>query len=231
MRILSVEDDPDFQHLVSHALRNQGYEVHYAFTGKEGCEKAFSLNPDVILLDLMLPMMNGVEVMRELKKNKATRAIPIVIMTAFPGEANFLESEVQTLGRVEYLRKPISMAELVKTIQRLLGTGAATPPSAVWERGAMRLAADSKAVWIGERMIANLPPKRFEVLYHLMQNPGEAPWEDLVAKIWGKAGTKNDLEKTIQRLREDLGPESYLLATTRNGYQLMACPPPGKALP
>ncbi|MFI5349773.1 MAG: response regulator transcription factor [Elusimicrobiota bacterium] len=221
LRILSVDDDPDFQHLLSQALRNQGFEVHYAFTGKEGCEKALSLNPDVVLLDMMLPMMNGLEVMRELKKNKATRDIPIVIMTAYPAEANFFESEVQSLARVEYLRKPVLMPELIQMIKRMFKSDFVNPPFAVWKRGAMRLIADSKSLWIGDLLVANLAPKRFEVLYHLMQSPGEVPWRDLVAKVWGKDGTKNDLEKTIQRLREDLGAESYRLCTTRKGYQLI----------
>ena len=100
-RILSGEDDPDFQHLISIALRNQGFEVHYAFTGKEGCEKTLSLNPDLVLLDMMLPVMNGVEVIKELKKHKATRDIPFIIMTAYPAEAHFFESEVKSLGSVE----------------------------------------------------------------------------------------------------------------------------------
>ncbi len=221
LRILSVEDDPDFQHLISLGLRNQGFDVHYAFTGKEGCEKALSLNPDLLLLDMMLPMMNGVEVMQELKKNKATRDIPVIVMTSYSAEANFFESEVKNLGIVAYLRKPVQMEELVKTIKRVLGGSAESPPFAVWKRGTLRLISDSKSVWIGERLVANLAPKRFEVLYHLMQASGEVPWRELVDKVWGKDGTKNDLEKTVQRLREDLGSESYRLSTTRNGYQLV----------
>jgi DNA-binding response OmpR family regulator len=142
-------------------------------------------------------------------------------MTAYPAEAHFFESEVKTLGQIEYLRKPVQMEELVKTIKRMLRARADSPPFAVWHRGAMRIIAESKSVWIGERMIANLAPKRFEVLYHLMQTRGEVTWQELVDKIWGKDGTKNDLEKTVQRLREDLGPEAYLLSTTRNGYQLI----------
>ncbi len=221
LRILSVDDDPDFQHLISHALRNQGFDVHYAFTGKEGCEKALSLNPDVVLLDMMLPMMNGVEVMRELKKSKATRDIPIIIMTSYPSDANFFESEAKTLGRVVYLRKPVEMPELVAAIKRAAGDDAAKPPLAVWKRGVVRLIPESKSVWIGERLVANLSPKRFEVLYHLMQASGEAPWRELVDNIWGKDGTKNDLEKTIQRLRADLGAEAFRIGTTRKGYQLL----------
>ncbi len=219
-RILSVEDDPDFQHLISYALRNQGFEVHYAFTGKEGLEKAVSLAPDLILLDMMLPVMNGVEVVKELKKSKATRDVPVVILTAYPAEATFFESQVKALGAVEYLRKPIQVDELVGACKRLLRGRSTRPPFPVWKKGSVRIIAETKSVWIGSKMIANLAPKRFEVLYHLLQAGGEVAWEELVAKVWGKDGTKNDLEKTVSRLREDLGAESYRLSTTRAGYKL-----------
>lgn len=219
-RILSVEDDPDFQHLISIALRNQGYDVHYAFAGPEGHEKALSLNPDLILLDMMLPGMNGPEVIGRLKKNKATKDIPVIVLTAYPADANFRESEAMALGAVEYLRKPVQIEELLKSLRRLLSGRKSKAPFAVWERGAVRIMPESKSVWIGGRMAANLAPKRFEVLFHLLQKEGAAPWEELLRKIWGREGTKNDLEKTVQRLREDLGTEGWRLSTTREGYQL-----------
>lgn len=219
-RILSVEDDPDFQHLISIALRNQGYDVHYAFTGPEGHEKALSLNPDLILLDMMLPGMNGPEVIARLKKNKATKDIPVIVLTGYPAGANFRESEAMALGAVEYLRKPVQIEELLKSLRRLLSGRKSKAPFAVWERGAVRITPESKSVWIGGRMAANLAPKRFEVLFHLLQKEGASPWEELLRKIWGREGTKNDLEKTVQRLREDLGAEGWRLSTTREGYQL-----------
>ncbi len=219
-RILSVEDDPDFQHLISLALRNQGFEVHYAFTGPEGHEKALSLNPDLILMDMMLPGLNGPEVVKLLMKNKATRDIPVIVLTAYPTDSNFFESEIKALGVVEYLRKPVQLEELVKAIRRLLSSRRDKPAFTVWERGAVRIVSDTKAVWIGGTMVAQLAPKRFEVLFHLLQSEGEIPWEELVQKIWGRDGTKNDLEKAVQRLREDLGAEGYRLTTTRGGYQL-----------
>lgn len=219
-RILSVEDDPDFQHLISLALRNQGFEVHYAFTGPEGHEKALSLNPDLILLDMMLPGLNGHEVIKLLKKNKETKDIPIIVLTAFSAEANVFQSEIMALGVIEFLRKPVQLDALIKAMRRLLGARKAKPPFTVWKRGAIRIVSESKSVWIGGTMVANLAPKRFEVLFHLLQSDGEVAWEDLVQKIWGRDGTKNDLEKTVQRLREDLGPEGYRLSTTRGGYQL-----------
>lgn len=223
-RILSVEDDPDFQYLISHILRNQGFEVHYAFTGPEGHEKAVSLNPDVILLDMMLPGLNGVEVVKLLKKNKATRDIPIAVLTAYPSDANFFESELKALGPIEYLRKPVTNDELVACVKRLAGKRGTRPPAAVWKRGVFRIIPDSKSAWIDGRLIANLAPKRFEVLFHLVQSETELPWQELVVRIWGRDGSKNDLEKTVQRLREDLGPDAYRLSTTRKGYQLLVAP-------
>jgi DNA-binding response OmpR family regulator len=221
-RILSIEDDPDFQHLISIVLRNQGFEVHYAFTGPEGHEKALSLNPDLILLDMMLPGLNGPEVIKLLQKSKATRDIPIIILTAFSAESNVFESEMMAMGVIEYLRKPVQLEELVKLIRRMLGDRAAKPPFALWLRGVFRIVSETKTVWINGKMVANLAPKRFEVLYHLLQTEGEVPWEELVAKVWGREGKKNDLEKTVQRLREDLGAQGYRISTTRAGYKLAA---------
>lgn len=223
-RILSIEDDPDFQHLISHALRSQGFEVHYAFSGPEGLEKALSLSPDLILLDMMLPGLNGVEVMRRLHKDKAARGLPVIVLTAYAADSNFMESEIKALGTVEYLRKPVPPDELVRAIRRLLDGRRSRPALAVWERGAFRIAPEGKSVWVGERMIAHLAPKRFEVLFHLLQSRGEVPWGELTRKVWGPEGTKNELEKTISRLREDLGPEAYRLGTTRRGYQLLTDP-------
>jgi two-component system, OmpR family, phosphate regulon response regulator PhoB len=223
-RILSIEDDADFQQLISHALRPHGFELHYAFSGPEGLEKALSLAPDLVLLDMMLPGLNGVEVMRRLKKDKATRELPVIVLTAYAADANFMESEVQALGTVEYLRKPVPPETLLRAIRRLLDGRRSRPALAVWERGAFRLAPEGKSVWVGERMIAHLAPKRFELLFHLLQSKGEVPWQELVRKVWGADGTKNELEKTVSRLREDLGAESWRLGTTRRGYQLRSDP-------
>jgi DNA-binding response OmpR family regulator len=223
-RILSIEDDADFQHLISHALRPHGFELHYAFSGPEGLEKAMSLAPDLILLDMMLPGLNGVEVMKRLKKDKALRELPVIVLTAYAADANFMESEVQALGAVEYVRKPVPPEVLLRAIRRLLDGRRTRAPLATWERGAFRIAPEGKSVWVGGKMIAHLAPKRFEVLFHLLQSRGELPWEELLRKVWGPEGTKNELEKTVSRLREDLGAEAYRLGTTRRGYQLRTEP-------
>jgi len=221
-RILSVEDDPDFQHLISRVLRNQGYEVHYAFTGPEGRDKALSLNPDLVLMDVMLPGMSGVEVVRLLRKNPATLDTPIIVMTAYHSGAGSIEEEVRTLDRIEYLRKPVRAKELLPLIRRLLAGTAANPPAECWTRRGMRIFPDTKSVLLGERMIPGLGPKRFLLLVELARSEGEVAWDDLVHRIWGSAGCKNDLQKTVERLRRDFGDQAYRISTTRRGYRLLA---------
>ena len=118
-RILSVEDDPDFQHLVSYALRSQGFEVHSAFTGPEGHQKALALLPDLILMDLMLPGLNGLEVLTLLKQREKTRDIPVIVLTAYSEDAAF-EKDLKALGAFEYLSKPIRFDALIRLVRRIL---------------------------------------------------------------------------------------------------------------
>ncbi len=119
-RILSVDDDLDLQQLVAYVLRKKGWEVAYAYDGKAGLEKARELKPDLILLDMMLPIMNGIEVITALKEKDDTKLIPVIVMTAYPSDAQFVQSTVMGLGAVEYLAKPVHIDELVKTVERLL---------------------------------------------------------------------------------------------------------------
>lgn len=119
-KILSVEDDPDFQRLIAAALDGQGYDVRYAYTGPEGRDMALALAPDLILMDMMLPGLSGLEVIKLLKANEATSRVPIIVLTAFPAIDGFFESEVKAHGASLYMRKPVHFDTLVKVIRRLL---------------------------------------------------------------------------------------------------------------
>lgn len=119
-RILSVEDDVDLQQVVAYALAKKGWDVVYAYDGNDGLAQALKLKPDLILLDMMLPGLNGIEVIKGLKESEATREIPVVVMTAYPSDAQFLENAVRAMGAVEYLAKPVHIDALVKTVERLL---------------------------------------------------------------------------------------------------------------
>ena len=119
-KILSIEDDVDLQQVVAYVLKKKGWEVIFAYDGKDGLEKAIELKPDLILLDMMLPGLNGIEVITELKANAATKAIPVIVMTAFPSDAQFIESVAVAMGAVKYLAKPVHIDTLIETVERLL---------------------------------------------------------------------------------------------------------------
>ena len=119
-KILSIEDDVDLQQVVAYALKKKGWEVVFAYDGKDGLEKAIELKPDLILLDMMLPGLNGIEVITELKAGAETRAIPVIVMTAYPSDAQFLESVAVAMGAVKYLAKPVRIDDLIRTIEELL---------------------------------------------------------------------------------------------------------------
>lgn len=221
-RILSIEDDADLQHLIGLTLHNNGFEVQYAFNGKEGYEKILSMHPDLILLDLMLPGMNGVEILKAVKANKEVRDLPVIVITAYGDDVSMLEHSVKALGAVEYLRKPLEMAKLVSHIRRALAAAPRTeaPPEEI-RRGVVKADPRFKTVFINDRLIATLAPRRFQLLRVLLEADGELSKEAICAKLGG-AGTVFALEKAIQRLREDLGPtESKRIQTTETGYRLI----------
>ena len=121
----------------------------------------------------------------------------------------------------EFEGTPVRFEELLGAIRRVLAGRKSKPPFVVTKRGVFRIIPEAKSVWIGGTLISNLAPKRFAVLFHLLQSEGEVPWEDLLLKVWGRDGAKNDLEKTVQRLREDLGAEGRRLQTTAEGYEIV----------
>ena len=118
--ILSIDDDPALQELVGRVLGGHGHDVHGAFTGEEGYEKALSLNPDLIILDLMLPTLSGLEVLKLLKAHETLRLVPVIVVTAFVGEPPFTESAIKALGAREFLPKPVQFEALAALINSTL---------------------------------------------------------------------------------------------------------------
>lgn len=222
-RILVVEDDADLQRLLALSLGREGWDVHYAYRGPEGFEKAVALLPRIILCDMMLPGYGGVELIRRLKANPATRDVPIVVMTAYYGSATLVESEVRKLGVIEYVRKPFKLSELVRLLRSLIDAlPAPPPPHPVVKKGCMRLDPASRGVWVDDKLVATLPPTRFAVLRALVESVGPVDCSSLMNKIWRRDDCKGNLEKTIERLREDLGEAARRLRTTAEGYEVDA---------
>lgn len=221
-RVLIIEDDGDLQQMLSLALNNEGYEVHYAFNGKEGYDKIISLQPDLIVLDLMMPVLNGIEVMKLCATNISVRDIPIVVMTAHGDKADMLESSIRAQGAREYLRKPFELAEMKRVIKRMLSQYPrnVAPPNQT-AKGIIRLDTSFRTLFINDKRVATLSPTKADVIKVLIESKGPVKREKLLQAVWGKEGSDAALEKTIQRLRDDMGEEGRRIQTTGDGYELI----------
>ncbi len=221
-KVLIIEDDGDLQQILSLTLSKDGYELHYAFNGKEGLDKMVSLQPDVVLLDLMLPVLNGAEVMKQVSTNTSLKDIPIIVMTAHGDKADMLESSMKAQGARAYMRKPFELGEVRSLVKRMLSQYPRVPVTAAQvAKGQVRLDLKFRTVWISDRRVATLSPMKARVLELLLQSKGPVKRETILKDVWGDAGAVPALEKTIQRLREDLGAESPRLQTTADGYEIV----------
>jgi two-component system response regulator MprA len=218
-RVLIVEDDEDIADVLRRSLRNEGYEVRTSADGVEALDVAAGFFPDLVVLDLGLPRMDGVEVCRQLR---ADSDVPILMLTARAET----EDRVGGLdsGADDYLVKPFERRELLARIRALLRR---RPPrgSASLEVADLTLNPDTREVRRGAREI-ELTNREFELLEHLMRNERlVVSRERLLDEVWGYDPTAatNTVDVFISNLRRKLeaGGESRLLHTKRGaGYVL-----------
>jgi two-component system, OmpR family, response regulator MprA len=220
-RVLVVEDDEEIAQVLQRSLRLEGYEVRIAGDGEAALDQSSAFNPDLVILDLGLPKLDGIEVARRLR---AADDVPILMLTA----RDALESRVEGLdsGADDYLVKPFERQELLARLRALLRR---RPP-----RGAASLTVadlslnpDTHEVSRGEREI-ELTQREFELLEYLMRNERiVVPRQRLLEEVWGydPFATTNTIEVFVSNLRRKLeaGGEARLLHTIRGaGYVLRA---------
>jgi two-component system response regulator MprA len=220
-RVLVVEDDEEIALVLQRSLRLEGYEVRIAGDGEAALEQAVAFNPDLVILDLGLPKLDGIEVARRLR---ADDDVPILMLTA----RDALESRVEGLdsGADDYLVKPFERQELLARLRALLRR---RPPrgSASVVVGDLALNPDTHEVARGEREI-ELTQREFELLEYLMRNERiVVPRQRLLEEVWGydPFATTNTIEVFVSNLRRKLeaGGEPRLLHTIRGaGYVLRA---------
>ncbi len=220
-RVLIVEDDDDIADILRRSLRNEGYEVRTSADGIEALDVAAGFLPDVVVLDLGLPGLDGVEVCRRLRSDGD---VPILMLTARAET----EDRVTGLdsGADDYLVKPFERKELLARIRALLRR---RPPrgSATLEVGDLVLNPDTREVRRGEREI-ELTNREFELLEFLMRNERlVVSRERLLDEVWGydPMAATNTIDVFISNLRRKLeeGGETRLLHTKRGaGYVLKA---------
>jgi two-component system, OmpR family, response regulator RegX3 len=203
--VLVVEDEPAIVEAVAYALELEGFQVSSAAGGREGLEAARRLKPAVVILDVMLPGMSGLDVCRQLRRESD---VPIIMLTAKEAEADKVAG--LELGADDYMVKPFSMRELVARVRvqlrRAAKSGALSESNEVLRAGAVELDVDAHEVRVGGEPIP-VRPKEFELLESLMRRRGRLATRDtLIDEVWGPdhfGGTRT-LDVHIKRLREKL---------------------------
>jgi len=218
-RILVVEDEPTIAESVAARLRAEGFAVDIAADGPGAVAAVRRINPDAVVLDLMLPGFDGLEVCRRLQ---AERSVPILMLTARDDETDLLVG--LAVGADDYLTKPFSMRELAARVHALVRRAARyETPAGTLRIGDLEINRAERRV-LRAGVEAQLTPTEFDLLVHLAERPRAVlPRERLLAEVWGWAdasGTRT-VDSHIKGLRRKLGAD--LIRTVHGvGYALEA---------
>ena len=202
-RLLLVEDDPDLAHLTRMHLEEEGYEVQVESDGQRALDLARAQPFDLIVLDLMLPGLSGLEVCRALRSEP--RYVPIIMVTAKGAELDRILG--LELGADDYLTKPASLRELAARVRamfrRVEGLESRAQDEDTLERGALRIDVIKRTAWL-EGQAVELTAKEFDLLVYFAAHPGRVfTRNDLVDEVWGPgyAGYEHTVNSHINRLR------------------------------
>ncbi len=220
-RILIVDDEPDLLELLRINLREAGYEVETAARGREALESVRRSPPDLVVLDLMLPDVEGTEICRQLRQDTELAALPIIMLTAKADEVDRVVG--LELGADDYVTKPFNPRELILRVRAVLRRQATPTTSArALAHGALRIDPDRHRCTV-EGDEVGLTAKEFELLRSLMERPGRVMTRSqLLESVWGSdvVVTTRTIDTHMKRLREKLGRASDLIETVRGvGYR------------
>lgn len=222
--ILIVEDEADILNLLKYNFQSEGYEALTAKDGEQALEIVERQKPDVLLLDIMLPGMDGIEVCKTLKAKSETRDIPVVMLTA-KGEEEDRISGFE-LGIDDYVVKPFSPRELILRVGAVLRRSKNPPKhDDVWEHGGLRVDFGEFRVMVDDQE-ADLTATEFNLLAALIKANGRVlSREHLLDKVWGYEfmGYARTVDTHMHRLRQKIGPYADWIHTVRGiGYRLKA---------
>lgn len=231
-RILVVDDERDLLGTLEYNLSREGYDVVCAETGAGALRLARAApHPDLILLDLMLPDMSGTEVCSAIRREEATHAIPILMLTARGGEIDRVVGF--EVGADDYVVKPFSTRELLLRVRAILRrVTSPEPPSSEVAFGRVRIDPEAHRVWVdGEEV--TMTALELRLLRTLHERRGRVQTrERLLSDVWGIDAdvTTRTVDTHIKRLREKLGPAAGYVETVRGvGYRMRSRPEDGLA--
>jgi two-component system response regulator RegX3 len=224
--VLLVEDEPSFVEALVVGLKREGFRVEVAYDGAEALDKFATVRPDLVLLDIMLPKVSGIDVCRTIRASGSRT--PVIMVTAKSSEIDTVVG--LEVGADDYVSKPYRLRELVARMRAVLRR---TPPSSeaadegdVLEVGDLRLDPERHEVYLRDQVVG-LPLKEFELLELLMTNAGRVlTRETLIDRVWGPhyVGDTKTLDVHVKRLRarvEDDPSKPQRITTIRGlGYKL-----------
>ena len=221
--ILVVEDDLDIRELISFNLQNEGHQVFEAKDGEAGIDKAREKLPDLILLDLMLPGIQGLDVCRIIKSDQETKETPIIMVTALGQEEDIVKG-LET-GADDYITKPFSIKVLIARVNAVLKRSIEVGEDKSKDIliNGINIKTRSREVWVNKNLINDLTFSEFQILYLLAGHPG---WVftryQIIDKIRGDnyPVTDRSVDFQIVGLRKKLGDAGKLIKTVRGvGYR------------
>ncbi len=225
-RVLIVDDEKDIVDLVAYNLEKEGFRVLKAYDGEKALELARTSKPHLILLDLMLPGIQGLEVCKILRNKTETASLPIIMLTAKGDEVDkILGLEI---GADDYVTKPFSIKELMARIRALLRRlEPARGKAEIFEYRGLRVDFESHKVAVGGKSV-NLSPTEFRLLKFLSQNPGRVySREQLLDHVWGDEAfvEPRTVDVHIRRLRAQIENDEknphYIVTVRGVGYKFM----------
>ena len=224
-RVLIVDDEPNLVDAIRLYLEMEGYVILTAMSGQEALDKLRDLLPDLVILDVMMPGMDGFETLREMRK---VSNVPVIMLTARGEEDDKVRG--LRLGADDYVPKPFSQRELSSRVQAVLRR-AETPPlvakTTVQVDEDLTIDFSRAEVFLkGQRV--QLTPTEYRLLYHLASNPGRVlPYETILAKVWGMEYREEEhyvrlyVNYLRQKIEPDPGKPKYILTERGLGYRFV----------
>ena len=220
--ILLIEDEKNIAELIKYNLEREGFRVLTAMKGNAGLDMALKEKPDLVLLDLMLPELGGLDICKTLKHNDKTRNIPVIMLTAKGTETDKVVG--LELGADDYVTKPFSPRELVARIKAVLRRSQEKPSEEILRSGTIEVDVTKHELRLKGKSV-EVTAKEFELLRVLMSSKGRVlTREVLLSKVWGYENSMNIETRTVDmhigQLRKKIGKEAEQIVTVKSvGYR------------